>query len=278
MREALLRMEFFETYYYANIVHNVLNNIMGFLRNLNNWHEDREAKLFLQPFPKYSVLHSFAEHIIEELMYETLDDVSIDAIKTNPRSELWVDRALKHHGIASPGFCEWLAQQNIALSNATDDHVYDYHADLRWTGELDILMTQLVNEVFYILFGNRTLLERLNVYIAGIVSRIQSSDLPEEDSKLMYKDGVLARKHIPEWAKHAVYFRDRGKCASCNTDLTGIVSVMSSEHYDHIVPLSEGGINDVTNLQLLCRNCNLKKGRRLLPTSNRYEAWYSSDT
>lgn len=278
MRKALLRMKFFETYYYVNIIHNVLDNTMDFLLNLHSWHEDREAGLFLHPFPKYSALHSLAEHVIEELMYESLDDVSIDAITTNPRAELWVDRALKHHRIASPGFRKWLAQQNIALSAATDDHVYDYHADLRWTGELDTLMAQLVNEVFYALFGNRTLLERLNIYIAGIVSRIESSDLPEEDSKLLYKDGVLARTYIPEWAKRAVYFRDRGKCVSCHTDLTGIVSVMSSEHYDHIVPLSEGGINDVTNLQLLCHTCNLKKGRRLLPTSNRYEAWYSIDT
>jgi hypothetical protein len=53
---------------------------MGFLRNLNAWHEDQEESLFLQPFPKWSVLHDFSNYIIEMLMFETLDDVALDLI------------------------------------------------------------------------------------------------------------------------------------------------------------------------------------------------------
>ncbi|WP_369685957.1 HNH endonuclease [Rhizobium sp. BT03] len=38
----------------------------------------------------------------------------------------------------------------------------------------------------------------------------------------------------------------------------------------HIVPLARFGANDVTNLQLLCEPCNLKKAAGLQPVSPFY--------
>lgn len=274
MRDPLLRMEFFETYYYANIVHNVLNDTTPYLRSLNSWHEDREVSLFLQPFPKWSVLHDFAQYIIEDLMYESLDDVTLDAIVNNPRATLLVDQALACHDIKTPGFRTWLKQEKIDLADTTEDVIYDYHNELRLTGELDALLTQLTNEVFYLMFGNRALLSRLNNYISGVVGSLTLDDLTIEERHLLQKDGIPTRAYIPEWARRAVFFRDRGMCATCNTDLTGVISINATEHYDHIIPLAEGGINDVTNLQLLCGVCNLKKGRRMFPTSTHYQPWY----
>lgn len=66
-------------------------------------------------------------------------------------------------------------------------------------------------------------------------------------------------------------------CADCSCDLSGVVSVSNEDHFDHIIPLAQGGINDVTNLQLLCKSCNLKEGSKLIPVSSKYEAWYSRD-
>lgn len=277
MRETLLRMEYFETYYFANVVYNMLGDPINFSRNLNGWHEDHEVALFLQPFKKWSVLHSFAQYVIEGLMYESLSEETIARLEVDPRSELWVDRALRHHDIETPGFREFLRQQGMSMADVTEEDAHDYHEILWMTGALPKLMTQCTNEVFYVLFGNRTLLERLNDYIAGVVSQIDLCDLSAEDAGLLQKNGVPARTHIPEWARRAVTHRDRGMCASCSTNLSRLLSVASSEHYDHIIPLAEGGINDVTNLQLLCSDCNLKKGRKLLATSKRYEAWYSDD-
>lgn len=277
IREPLLRMEFFETYYYANVVHNVLNDTMPYLRNLNSWHEDREAWLFLRPFPKWSVLHDFSQYIIEDLIYERLDEVTLDTIENNPRSSLWIDQALAYHEIKTPGFRAWLEQERIDISEASQDVIHDYHNALRLTGEFDTLLTQLTNEVFYLLFGNRALLAKLNSYVSGVVGRLTNDDLAIEKHHLLQTDGIPARMHIPGWAKRAIFFRDRGMCASCNTDLTGIISINSAEHYDHMIPLAEGGINDITNLQLLCASCNLRKGRLMLPTSTHYQSWYASD-
>jgi hypothetical protein len=61
----------------------------------------------------------------------------------------------------------------------------------------------------------------------------------------------------PEWALKAVRARDRGCCASCQKDIS--LELAEEENIDHIVPLSRGGTNDLVNLQLLCRPCNLEK-------------------
>jgi len=275
MRESLVTMEYFETYYYANIVHNILDDPMDFLRNLLNWHEDQEESLFLQPFPKWSVLHDFSNFIIEGLMYESLDDVTLDLIVNNQKAELWVDKALRHHGLQTDGFRHWLATNSRILEDITEDDIHDYHHELRDSGELDALLSQLSNEVFFLLFGNRALLARLNNYVAAVVKNIDKEAVSEAHKTLMARNGVLARVHIPEWVRRAVFFRDRGMCAACNSDISGLVTLHTEKHFDHIIPLAVGGINDVTNIQLLCSSCNLTKGSKLVGTSNRYEAWYT---
>lgn len=62
-------------------------------------------------------------------------------------------------------------------------------------------------------------------------------------------------RHIPQNVKTAVWQRDQGKCVQC--------SLNSYLEFDHIIPFSKGGANTVNNIQLLCRNCNLKKGNKL---------------
>jgi 5-methylcytosine-specific restriction endonuclease McrA len=45
------------------------------------------------------------------------------------------------------------------------------------------------------------------------------------------------------------------RCPYCNADLKQV-----KRHVDHIMPLSRGGSNDKTNIQILCQTCNLSKG------------------
>lgn len=259
-------MEFFETYYYANVIHNILKDPFSYIRSLHDWHEDQAAEIFLPPFPKWSVLHSFAFFIIEGLIVEVIEDHV-------PQEKLWIEHAFAHHGIKAESFESWLNETNTDSSDI--NAVYDYHNELRLSGSFEELLTHLANEVFFLLFPNRSLLARLNEYVAGIVSYISVEDLDGEQIRLLNKDGTPARAPIPAWVRRAVFFRDRGRCASCSTDLSGLVSLQKQQHFDHIVPLAIGGINDVTNIQLLCDACNLSKGKKNLTVSNLYEPWYA---
>jgi hypothetical protein len=62
------------------------------------------------------------------------------------------------------------------------------------------------------------------------------------------------REAIPHYIKEAVYSRDGGACQHCGS--------MNELEYDHVIPISKGGSNGVNNVQLLCFDCNRRKGNR----------------
>lgn len=63
--------------------------------------------------------------------------------------------------------------------------------------------------------------------------------------------------HTPLWRRlrAAVFRRDGGLCRECLRQ----GRVAPGTEVDHVVPLSEGGGNDLANLQLLCRECHRRK-------------------
>jgi hypothetical protein len=64
------------------------------------------------------------------------------------------------------------------------------------------------------------------------------------------------RRSIPRAIKIAVWQRDGGKCTVCGGT--------ENLHFDHIVPVSKGGMSSTANnIQLLCARHNLVKGARL---------------
>ncbi len=63
------------------------------------------------------------------------------------------------------------------------------------------------------------------------------------------------RKKIPQAIMSTVWQRCGGACVECGRT--------HALEFDHIIPLSKGGSNSDKNLQILCRECNLKKHGRI---------------
>jgi hypothetical protein len=62
-------------------------------------------------------------------------------------------------------------------------------------------------------------------------------------------------RHVSRDVRQKVWTQYGGKCVDCG-----------STHYleyDHIIPHAKGGSNELENIQLLCRGCNLKKSDRI---------------
>ncbi len=266
---------FLDTYYFTNLVHNIVAQPTDYLLGLEGFFGDDHAERFLPTFPRWSRLHEFIEFLVSDVWYEEIDDVMLDAIVQSPSRRLWVERALDEHSIEYASLDSWLSSAGRTRSALeSEDDLLEYLNHLYDTGPLDELLRRTTEEVFFILFGNREFLRRFNEMAASRVHEIARESVSAANAPLLKRDGVLQRRAIPTWVRKAAFFRERGLCALCRRDISGVVSIQSQTHFDHIVPLSVGGINDVTNIQLLCEDCNRKKSDRSSDTSRLYESWY----
>ena len=66
-------------------------------------------------------------------------------------------------------------------------------------------------------------------------------------------EGHYKRKDI-----FLIYEKQLGRCKICREHLNGVF------HIDHIIPLSKGGTNWPSNIQLLCPHCSQVKSNRLI--------------
>ncbi len=70
------------------------------------------------------------------------------------------------------------------------------------------------------------------------------------------------RIRIPPEVRQYVLERDGHRCQACGAG--------KSLTIDHIIPLAQGGQNDLSNFRTLCRSCNSRKGKTIDPTTRRY--------
>jgi hypothetical protein len=185
-----------------------------------------------------------------------------------------IEEAFQYYDFEYLPFRDWLKESNKTFLEATSDDVYEFYESLQVEGPLDELLYQAVQETFYIVFQNRPLLLLFNDIVSEHLKSIPTNDIPESYKALFNINGTLKRHRIPEWAKRAAFYRDKGMCVICNCDLSGMLNVSNKVNYDHIVPLAQGGLNDVSNLQLLCAECNHQKTKGDSYTSHYYQIWY----
>jgi hypothetical protein len=79
--------------------------------------------------------------------------------------------------------------------------------------------------------------------------------LERAHAALAREPGEPRRPVIPRSVRLEVFRRDGGRCTECGSGF--------ELQYDHVIPLSLGGGGTAENLQLLCGDCNRRKGAAL---------------
>lgn len=245
-------------------------------------HDRGSDTQFIANWPKDTLVHRLARMAASDMFYdesdakpstwEVRDGTNAGKIRTVRYMSVTV--ALRHYGLER-------GEDSFDVPRTADvgEICHDYFTnEVMWSEPYERLLETMADEVFHTVFPYRTMLYNLNWIAATLVSELDAEMCSEEPevAKLFARPGRLKRVTIPKWAQHAVFFRDQGHCTYCRRDLTGLLHAMSKKNYDHMVPLAEGGLNDVTNLQLLCNECNSKKSAELIEPSNQYIKWFHS--
>ena len=271
-----IEMSYYNIYYYCNIIDNLLHY---FTENME-W--ARTGAQFTEPyfenevpnFSKYSALHEFCFFAVRVLLNEDAeqsleivqaryDELSEEKNKAkrlrkafqfdedHSDGKIEIDRMLSFLAPKAETFRSFLLDGECKC--IPDDYMDFVFAN----GDIEDALIQMSRELFYVLFQNRDFLFRFNTYMARA------------------NPTTIERCSIPWWVKRAVKFRDHGRCVYCGVDLSGIIDCedAGAVHYDHIVSLHEGGLNDVSNIQLMCKKCNLSKSGASY-TSVVYKDWY----
>lgn len=233
----------FGVYYLANAVFNIVATPSAYIRGIEEILGDMRVLTLMRPFHRYTNLHEFIREISTDILTE-----EVEQGETEPR---FLRQFFHIYGVVCP---------ESALEN--EDTFWNFTSESdRFYDALD----ELTDEVFHVLFNDIGFLQNFNKLCA---SYIDCSGFGEERKT---RRGTLKRVPIPVWARRAIFFRDKGECRSCKRSLAALINQLETERYDHIVPLARFGTNDVTNLQLLCEPCNLKKSAADKPVSNLYQ-------
>ncbi|MGW4393840.1 HNH endonuclease [Amycolatopsis nivea] len=290
-----IELRFSGTYYFVHRLDMYFSH-QGFTFPIFSDEFYESFEYYILPFQRWTALHIFAEFFINQLLHENemqaLDGKYVrhgectDRYATHRPVWLLSVDLLENHGydisILAEEFDSWHERNPRCCpdsSSWTRQPNFDLLTDFVEDGTYAELVEKLAEEVFFVLFGNRSFLHKFHGYIAGWIVEA-GAELEASENHLFRADAksaTLKRVKIPEWSKRAVFFRDRGRCSLCERDLNGTQSPINRAEYDHIVPLARGGLNDVSNLQLLCRECNNEKRVADVEPGRTYERWFPTE-
>ncbi|GGQ58835.1 hypothetical protein GCM10010267_22580 [Streptomyces griseorubens] len=288
--EAWLEHQYLYTYRIADRVQELAENHTAHSGDLESLTADFGIAEFIRPWQPDSALHKFIRYAADDLMESDNSGTVKMPFWDRSRNLRWtvpIELALTSYGLQDdirftlaniPQIYETIGNTTYARdAPEVSDACFDHFQSVRLTQPYMDFLRQVSEEVFFVMFTNRGTLQKLHEYLAYYVTENDYAYVFAEHPALAgfyTKSGRLQRRNPPKWARRAVFFRDRGMCTACRRDISGLLDPLGAENYDHIVPLAVGGLNDVTNLQLLCRTCNSKKSDRREAPSKSYRRWY----
>lgn len=89
------------------------------------------------------------------------------------------------------------------------------------------------------------------VYYSEKVRQKQAAHKHTRRARARSSGGVFTPSQID-----SLFSLQRGRCANCGTP------IKDGYHRDHKIPLVAGGSNDISNIELLCPVCNLRKSTK----------------
>lgn len=259
-KSKMIEMRYFATYQYAALCKAAIWNPWNLQVLATFW--DQMDIPEEDGFKKYSLLHYFIATVIEDDVHRDFWQRQDEANGAGA-NDFYANEMLRYHWRPFKSLDTWSKQFKTPEDDDPEEKSAEYHSDMLMSKEYDLIFGQVVDEVFFILFLNREFLQKFNEYISEIRAFYFWSEWPK-----------CERTYMPQWVKNAVFHRERGYCALCKKNISWLISTNKDCQYDHIVPLKNFWINDVSNIQLLCQKCNLKKGDWKPVTSSIYESWY----
>lgn len=271
-------MEYFDTYYFCSIAQYLMEESdLDFARTLAEFTDPISGQARID-FPKESYLHCFVGFIVERILFEQnkymaeeieeainesgYNKVIFGEHKVFQRKCLGDNYRYTTFELAILHYHGTIEQMKQWVAKNVEENQFEYlDVAVKYTEYLEDnyydVIDNIKRDVLYLLFQNRTFLMHFNIFMSDVF------------------EGKSTRKYLPQWVKRAVFYRDNGRCVMCQKDLSGLIDVEEDyeKQFDHIVPLEQGGLNDISNIQLMCRDCNHDKGTQIY-TSNVYRFLY----
>lgn len=135
-----------------------------------------------------------------------------------------------------------LTDNRLVFSSITKPFSASYRKIVAHRGGAGFIVLQLENKPESVFF----LSDDSHVPYAIFESAVGMAN----QTRIAHREGIPSR-HIARDVRQRVWQRYGGRCVECNAD--------EYLEFDHIIPVAKGGSSAESNIQLLCRRCNLKK-------------------